>query len=174
MTILQTERLRLRTMTYDDVDNLLRIFSDPIAMQYYPRTRERDEVVSWVQRIQGYYRDYGVGMWVVQSRDSGEFYGQCGIIPQVVHDETIEWEIGYAFIRQFWHRGFAIEAAEACRDMGFSLRQASHLISIIHPNNLPSIRVAMKNGMAPRELTTWRGHQVVVYQITQSQWADRV
>ncbi|MCL4351981.1 MAG: GNAT family N-acetyltransferase [Firmicutes bacterium] len=174
MTILETERLRLRTMVYNDVDNLLRIFADPIAMQHYPRTRGRDEVMSWVERTQGKNRDYGVGMWVVESRDSGEFYGQCGIIPQLVHDDTIEWEIGYALIRQFWHRGFAIEAALACRDLGFSQRHASHLISIISPSNLPSIQVAMKNGMTRRELTLWRGHQIAVYQITQDQWAGQL
>ncbi len=173
MTILETERLRLRTMAYDDVDNLLRIFADPLAMQYYPRTRGRDEVMSWIERTQGHYRDYGIGMWIVQSRDSEEFYGQCGIIPQVVHDD-IEWEIGYALIRKFWHQGFAIEAALACRDLGFGQRHASHLISIVNPSNLPSIRVAMKNGMTRRELTAWRGYQVAIYQITKDQWVGRV
>jgi RimJ/RimL family protein N-acetyltransferase len=38
--VLETDRLFLRELTLDDVDNLLRIFSDPEAMRYYPATKD--------------------------------------------------------------------------------------------------------------------------------------
>jgi RimJ/RimL family protein N-acetyltransferase len=36
MLVCETERLALRRMTPRDVDQLLGIFSDPVAMRHYP------------------------------------------------------------------------------------------------------------------------------------------
>ena len=48
--VLETERLTLRRMDMSDVDNLLGIFSDPVAMRYYPATKSRAEAEEWVRR----------------------------------------------------------------------------------------------------------------------------
>ena len=58
------------------------------------------------------------------------------------------WEIGYGFAKQFWHNGYALEAAKACKLLAFSLN-ISEVYSIIRKNNLPSIRIAERNGMSP-------------------------
>ncbi|MHB1955428.1 MAG: GNAT family N-acetyltransferase [Sulfobacillus sp.] len=169
MTI-DTARLQLRTMTEHDVDDLLRIFSDPVAMQYYPRTRTRDEVKEWIFRTMEDYRRFGVGMWVIEDKTDKSFLGQCGIVPQEVHEGTVEYEIGYLLVSQFWGKGYATEAARACRNWGFEHLTVPHFISIINPRNSPSIRVAERNGMALREYAEWRDKTVAIYAITRSDW----
>lgn len=57
-------------------------------------------------------------------------------------------EVGYLFRRAFWHRGFAIEAARACRDHAFDVLGVERVYSIIRDTNVPSQRVARRNGMA--------------------------
>lgn len=168
-TVLETSRLRLRCMMSEDVDELLRIFADPVAMQYYPSTRDRLQVEDWVRWTQDNYRRFGVGLWVVEAKDTGAFLGQCGIVPQTVHD-VVEWEIGYLFVRAHWGHGYATEAARACRDHGFLRLGAPHLISLINPANTPSIAVARRNGMHVRERALFHQQEVDVYVITRAEW----
>jgi RimJ/RimL family protein N-acetyltransferase len=62
-------------------------------------------------------------------------------------DAVDEIEIGYHVRRDLWSRGYATEAARACRDFGFANLGVDRLISLIRPENLASRRVAEKNGM---------------------------
>lgn len=59
-------------------------------------------------------------------------------------------EIGYLFRKEYWHKGYATEAATACREYGFNVLGFSELYSIIRDNNTASIKVAERNGMERR------------------------
>lgn len=56
-------------------------------------------------------------------------------------------EVGYLFRMEFWHHGYALEAAAACRDYAFEKLGAEAVYSIIRENNGPSRAVAERNGM---------------------------
>jgi [ribosomal protein S5]-alanine N-acetyltransferase len=98
------------------------------------------------------------------SKSTGELIGDCGIARQEVEDEYL-YEIGYHLRRDFWGQGLATEAARACRDWGFEHLKANRLISLIRPENLPSRRVAERNGMTIWKEIDWRGLQHYVYSI---------
>jgi [ribosomal protein S5]-alanine N-acetyltransferase len=162
--VLQTERMVLRQMEMADVDDLMGIFSDPVAMRYYPNTKSRQEAEEWVRRVQVSYRDLGFGLWVAVLEDSGEFAGQCGLTVQEVEGKE-EVEIGYLFLRKFWGRGLATEAARAARDHGFNTLGCERLVSLIDPGNLASRRVAEKIGLTlEREVEKW-GKRICLYAI---------
>lgn len=164
MQVLETERLILRRMELSDVDNLLGIFSDPVAMRYYPGTKDHQETIGWIEWTLESYERHGIGLWVAVLKETGEFAGQCGLIVQEV-DGRREVEIGYLFLRRFWGRGLATEAARACRDYGFDRLGYDRLISLIGPDNLPSRRVAERVGLTlEREIEKW-GKRVCVYAI---------
>jgi ribosomal-protein-alanine N-acetyltransferase len=161
---LRTERMVLRLMEMADVDDLMGIFSDPVAMRYYPSTKSRQEAEEWVRRVQESYRDRGFGLWVAVLEDSGEFVGQCGLTVQEVEGKN-EVEIGYLFLRKFWGRGLATEAAKAARDHGFGTLGYERLVSLIDPGNLASRRVAEKVGLTlEKEVEKW-GKRICVYAI---------
>ena len=80
--VLETERLALRKMDISDVDDLMGIFSDTVAMRYYPKTKSREETEQWVRWTLERYRDHGFGQWVAVLKRSGEFAGQCGLTVQ--------------------------------------------------------------------------------------------
>jgi ribosomal-protein-alanine N-acetyltransferase len=162
--VIQTERIVLRQMEMDDVDNLMGIFSDPVAMRFYPNTKSRQEAEEWVRRVQESYRDNGFGLWVAVLEDSGEFAGQCGLTVQEVEGKN-EVEIGYLFLRRFWGHGLATEAARAARDHGFHMPGCERLVSLIDPGNLASRRVAEKVGLTlEKEVEKW-GKRICVYAI---------
>lgn len=152
--VMVTERLRLREMNAGDIQFLMEIFSDPIAMKHYPATKDKDETLKWIEWTLDNYRDYGVGLWVVENKVTGEFLGQCGIVPQKFEDD-LKMEIGYLFKRSVWGNGYATEAALACKKYGFEEKNYAKLISLIDLKNGPSIRVAERIGMK-RESTVHR------------------
>ncbi|HEX6709528.1 MAG TPA: GNAT family N-acetyltransferase [Rubrobacter sp.] len=163
-SILETERMFLRRMEMSDVDYLMGIFSDPVAMRYYPGTKSRQEVEDWVRWTLESYRDHGFGLWAALLKDSGEFVGQCGLTVQEVEGKE-EVEIGYLFLRKFWGRGLATEAARASRDHGFRLGY-KRLVSLIDPGNLASRRVAEKTGLT-LEKEVWKSNKnICVYAIS--------
>ncbi|MBX7245648.1 MAG: GNAT family N-acetyltransferase [Candidatus Sumerlaeaceae bacterium] len=146
MFTLQTPRLRLREMSMEDADSLLGIFSDPVAMQFYPSTKDRTETEGWIQWKLNSYQQHGHGLWLAELTKTGEFAGQCGLIVQEVEGQR-EIEIGYLFLRKFWGQGLATEAAIASREYAFLNLKLRRVISLIDPANIASIRVAEKNGM---------------------------
>jgi RimJ/RimL family protein N-acetyltransferase len=157
--------MMLRQMERGDVDvALMGIFSDPVAMRYYPNTKSRQEAEEWVRRVQESYRDHGFGLWVAVLEDSGEFVGQCGLTVQEVEGKE-EIEIGYLFLRKSWGQGLATEAARAARDHGFHMPGCERLVSLIDPGNLASRRVAAKVGLTlEREVWKWN-KEICVYAI---------
>jgi len=76
--------------------------------------------------------------------------GYCGFFHHPEHGiEDIE--IGYRLHPDYWNRGLITEGARAVRDHGFRDLKLTCLISLIHPENTPSRRVAEKNGMNGRK-----------------------
>ena len=165
MVILETPRLRLRELVDEDVDALSRVLSDGETMRYYPTPYDRAGVEQWIARNRRRYANDGHGLWAMVLRESGELVGDCGLTRQEVEGEIL-LEIGYHLRRNLWGQGLAPEAARACRDYGFARLQANRLISLIRPENLPSRRVAEKNGMILWKTVLWRGLPHWVYAIS--------
>ena len=73
-----------------------------------------------------------------------------------------ELEIGYLLKRRFWHRGYAVRAAAACRDFAFTSLEAPRVVSIIRDTNEASKRVAERIGLRPRihlcQAVLWDGY----------------
>ena len=163
MEILETERLRLRVLAPDDTETLTRICGDPHVMRFYrePWSPERvDGFVRYNIRLQA---ERGFSLWGVDHRETGQFIGFCGLIPQTV-DGVEEIEVGYILHPEFWGRGLAPEAAWASRDFAFQ-RGVERVISLINPQNQPSIRVAEKVGMRLDKATEFNGRACLVYAV---------
>ncbi len=160
--ILETERLSLREITADDLDDLLEIWGDPEAMRHFPHTLDHQGMREWIERNQNRYEQYGHGLWAVILRSERKLAGDCGLTVQEV-DGIEELEVGYHFNRKYWGRGFGTEAARACMDYAFERLGRRRIISMIRPENASSRRVAERNGLRIEKEVFWRGYQHYVY-----------
>lgn len=151
----ETERLYLREMTQNDFGALCRILQDEETMYAYEGAFSDEEVQEWLDRQIGRYKRHGFGLWAAVLKETGEMIGQCGLTMQPWKDREV-LEIGYLFERRYWHNGYATEAAVACREYAFEKLGAQEVCSIIRDTNIPSQRVAERNGMTVAD--SWTKH----------------
>jgi RimJ/RimL family protein N-acetyltransferase len=144
--ILETQRLVLREMTQADFPALCKILMDEDVMYAYEGAFTEEEVQVWLDRQIARYREYGFGLWAVVLKETGIMIGQCGITMQDYNDGQI-MEVGYLFQKEYWHHGYASEAAIACKEYAFEKLGADKIYSIIRDTNSASQNVAKRNGM---------------------------
>ena len=128
MIVAQTERLILRNVAADDAAFILRLLNEPSFL-----------------RFTGSYERHGFGMWIVERRDMD---GPLGISGIVKRDTLPEPDIGFAFLPEHWAQGYAFESALAVRDLAFGTLGLPRLLAIANPDNVPSIRLLERLGMA--------------------------
>ena len=153
--ICETERLYLRELNQNDFGALCRIMQDAETMYAYEGAFSDEEAQNWLNRQLSRYRENGFGLWAVVLKETDEMIGQCGLTIQPWKNEEV-LEIGYLFQRKFWHNGYAMEAAAACKKYAFEVLKADEVCSIIRDTNLPSQRVAERNGMTKTD--EWTKH----------------
>jgi [ribosomal protein S5]-alanine N-acetyltransferase len=163
MPALETARLRLREMTPVDAPAMLAVVGDRETMRWYPRALTAGEVDEAIARQIGRYPS-GTGLLAMVLKETGEVVGDCGPVWQEP-DGPPEVEIGYHVRRDCWNRGYATEAARAVRDYAFATLGCDHVISLIRPENLPSRRVAEKNGLSLHRMVFWGGYEHCVYRL---------
>lgn len=144
--ITETDRLLLRTFTGDDSALIYELNRDPEVTRYtcdpmldLPQAkRVLDEV------ILPQYALYHHGRWATHLKLNLEFIGWCGLkyVP-----ERNEIDLGYRFMKKFWGKGYATEAAFGCLQYGFTGLSLQRITARALPENLASIRVLEKCGM---------------------------
>ena len=167
----QTARLRFRLIERSDFADWLPFFEAPESFRYWHAELQRPEVECerWYDKQFGRYNQDLGGMNALIERSSGKLVGHCGLLVQRVANIR-ELEIGYSLLPAFWNKGFATEAAVRCRDVAFEANDAPSLISIIGLMNVPSARVAIKNGMTIERQTVYYNNPVNIFRITKEQW----
>ena len=167
---LETERLILREMTTDDFDALYEIFSDPETMRHYPKPFDREKTEGWIRWNLENYAQYGYGLWAVTLKETGRVIGDCGITMQKIHG-VMQPEIGYHIHKDCQRKGYATEAARACRDFFFTHTDFDAVYSYMKYTNAGSYGTAIKNGMRLIEEYEDPVNTVTkVYGITRSEW----
>ena len=146
--VIETPRLYMRKMNGGDYDSLCAMLKDKETMYAYEHGFSDEEVREWLEKQLDRYEKYGFGLWAVILKENGDMIGQCGITMQESPLGQLP-EIGYIFRRDMWHKGYASEAAGACKKYAFEVMGFDKIYSIIRENNLPSVKVAQRNGMVP-------------------------
>lgn len=160
---LTTERLILRMLHESDFEAYAAIHADPEVTRYTVR-RELDRLEAWrhLAIVVGHWHLRGFGMWGVFERATNELVGRVGFHqPDGWPDLELAWTLG----RRWWGNGYATEAARRCVQFAFGEMGRDHLISMIDPANLPSIRVAERIGETLEGEFQLREDRMLVYGI---------
>ncbi len=143
-------RLLLRRWQAGDVDAYAGICADAEVMRWIGEslTLSREEAATQIEQLEQGFGSDGLGFWAAELRGTGELIGFIGLaVPRFLPEVLPAVELGYRLGRRHWGQGLATEGARASIDDGFARLGLERVISIIHPQNAASIRVAQKLGM---------------------------
>ena len=168
--MIETNRLILRKMTYDDFDALYEIFSDAETMAHYPAPFDRDKVMNWIKWNIDNYEKYGFGLWAVVLKETGKVIGDCGLTMQNIDNEILP-EIGYHIHKNYQRNGYGSESARAVRDWAFENTAYDCIYSYMKYTNTASYSTAIANGMKKvKEYPDEKNGISYAYAITRQEW----
>ena len=160
---LETERLLLRMWREDDFEPYAKMCADPEVMRYLGgNIFDRPQVWRHMAFLVGHWHLLGYGHWVVEEKATGDFVGRIGFMNP---DGWPAFEIGWTLGRQFWGKGYATEGGRKALEYAFNELDMDHVISLIHPDNLGSIRVAERLGEKLEGQTELVGIRLQIYGI---------
>jgi RimJ/RimL family protein N-acetyltransferase len=177
--------LLLRRWRTEDESAMADINRDPEVGRYLNRPVDEGAVAAFFGQIADHWERHGYGPWAVESCEpgnGGRFLGFAGLahVPPFLAAAGPAPELGWRLARSAWGRGLATEAATAARDDAFGRLEQVEIISIIHPRNERSQRVAVKLGMKRRarienpvigiDVDVW--HQSAANPCPPSVWSD--
>jgi RimJ/RimL family protein N-acetyltransferase len=161
---LDTERLRLRMWRESDIDAYAGMCADPLVMRYLGpgKTMTRHEAWRSMAFFIGHWQLRGYGHWAVEEKASGTMIGRIGFLNP---EGWPAFEIGWTLARHAWGKGYATEGAKVALAYAFKQLDQPHVISLIHPDNTPSMRVAERIGEKFERKTRLLEWDVLVYGI---------
>lgn len=143
--IFETERLVVRQYDFEhDAENFFLLNSDEEVMRYIRATKSKEECDAFLKKIIDAYRiNPLIGRWAACEKVSKEFVGSFAIIPI---EGTEDIQLGYAFLKENWGKGFASELTKAGLNYYFANTKADHIYAIAEQANIASHKVLLKNG----------------------------
>jgi len=167
---LQTSRLILRPFRADDLDILATLMANPEFMRFSlgPYTREQTQRI--LRKFLSWHEAELPSPFAVILRENPDVLGYCGFLHHPEVPEEVE--IGYRLHSAYWNRGLTTEAARAVRDHAFVDLKLPRVISLVHPENIPSRRVAEKIGMTAEKQIIFRGFPTNVFSLSRHRWLE--
>ena len=138
-------------------------------VSYYVHDDPRLEAWRHLAYLIGHWQLRGYGHWAVEERSSGKMIGRLGFFNP---EGWPGFEIGWTLSRESWGKGYATEGARRALHHAFTEMGRDHVISLIHPENKASIRVAERLGEKVEGKTEIVGIGVLIYGISRERWEE--
>ena len=159
--VLSSDRIKLRGWQDSDFHPYTTLVSDPVmmrfigggAMSYKEARKEFDGMrEQWIDRK--------IGIFVIADKTSDKLLGFTGLFESPLIDEP---ELSWSLSTKNHGKGYASEAAVLVRNWAFRERNIGPLMSLVHPDNISSKRVAERLGANVESHSTWMGQPRLVY-----------
>jgi RimJ/RimL family protein N-acetyltransferase len=152
VSVLETDRLVLRRLSFDDAAFILQLLNEPSFLRFIgdKGVRTLDDARNYILSgpIASYER-FGFGLYLTQLKASGVPIGICGLLKR---DALKDVDLGFAFLPQFWRNGYAFESAAAVMAYGRNAFGLKRIVAITSPDNEASIGVLERLGFGFEEM----------------------
>ncbi|WP_445454816.1 GNAT family N-acetyltransferase [Flavobacterium sp. 25HG05S-40] len=168
---LETERLLLRRIDTNDVDEILALRGNPETMKYIPRplAKSKEEALEHIAMIEDkIVANSGIN-WGITIKGNPKIIGIIGHYK--ISTENHRAEIGYMSLPETNGKGYMTEALKAVLTYGFEQLALHSVEAIIDPENIASEKVLQKNGFVKEahilENELWEGKflNTVIYSL---------
>lgn len=153
MSVIETHRLSLREISIGDAEFIFALMNEPAYHEFIGdrgvRTPENARTYI-LEKLAPSYAKFGYGLYLVELKGEKTPVGICGFVKR---DALEHPDIGFAFLREHWSRGFASEAARAALDYGFAALAMKTVLGVTMPANRASIRLLERLGLRYQGMT---------------------
>ena len=152
---LETKRLYLKRMEWEDFAAICILRADPLVMRFIGygngpgKVQSTKEVRQFFNLALPYQEKHGLGFSTVIEKTTGTIIGQAGLFHVGFDDNQPEIELAYRLRPESWGKGYATELSEALLAWGFRQLPAERIVAFVHSENAASRRVLEKVGMLP-------------------------
>ncbi len=153
MSLIQTDRLELRELNFDDAEFIVALLNEDGFIRYIGDKGVRDIAAARDYLAQGPMESYtrnAFGLYAVCLRQGlghqmkdGAPIGICGLVKR---EGLSEPDLGFAFLSRFWSKGYALESAAAVLSHAREVLGLHRIVAITAPNNTQSIALLHKTG----------------------------
>jgi RimJ/RimL family protein N-acetyltransferase len=154
LSVIETERLTLRRVTDADAEFILDLLNQPSFLRYIgdKGVRNTEDAIRYIQTgpVASYER-FGFGLYLVELKETGLPIGMCGLLKRDVLPDV---DMGFAFLPDYWSRGYAFEAASAVITHGREVFGLRRIVAITSIENRASIKLLEKLGLEFEGLIT--------------------
>jgi len=145
--VLETDRLQLRRVELDDAAFLLDLLNQPSFLHFIgdKGLRTLDDARDYILTgpLASYER-FGFGMYLTVLKEERIPIGICGLLKR---DSLEDVDVGYAFLPQFWSKGYAFESASAVMAYARNVLCIDRIVAVVSPDNGASIHILEKLGL---------------------------
>ena len=145
-TILETQRLKLREITLEDVPRLYELYADPDITKYMENlyADPLEEMEYTREYIKNVYEFWGYGIWLMIKKDTGEIIGRAGVESKEGEDGL---ELGFMLGTAYQHQGYAYEGCHAILQYAGKELEEDNIRACVHRENKASIKLCERLGM---------------------------
>lgn len=144
--VLRAERVLLRRLDVGDADFVIELLNEPSFREFIG-----DKAVQSVEDAQRYlaegpiasYERHGFGLFLVSLLTDDTRLGICGLVVREGFDDP---DLGFAFLRRHWSKGYALEAARAVMNYAEKELQLDRVIAMADRDNHASVKLLDKLG----------------------------
>lgn len=149
--ILETERLRLRPLVFEDFEEVLEIYSDDVAGQFncWTKIDSKKDSLLRIMQFHSQYNERQRIRWGITLKDTTEVIGDCAFVAFDFRADRAE--IGFNLIRKHWNKGYMTEALTALLKWGFEM-SINRIEAVVSPDNAASRAVLKKLGFTEEAL----------------------
>lgn len=143
---LATERLTLRPLTCEDDSFILKLVNEPAFIEHIgdKQVRTLEGARSYIESgPRASHAAHGFGLDRVDLSSTGQPIGMCGLLKR---DNLPDPDVGYAFLPEFWSRGYASEAVRAVLDDAKQRLAFGRVAAVVSNENSASIRLLERLG----------------------------
>jgi RimJ/RimL family protein N-acetyltransferase len=154
LKILETDRLVLRELDAKDATFIMQLLNEPAWVRFIGdkgiKTIEdaRNYIVSGPMEM---YGRLGFGLWLVELKEKNIPLGICGLIKRESLEDV---DLGFAFLEEYWGRGYAFESAFASMAHGKRVFGLARLLAVMSPDNHRSGRLLERLGFGFERMIT--------------------
>jgi RimJ/RimL family protein N-acetyltransferase len=167
ITIGQTDRLTLREMVLEDLEELYHLYKEPEITRFLePLYEKYEEELEFTKvYIEHMYGFYGYGLWSIIESETGKLIGRAGLNHREV-DGEMQLELGYMIGVPYQRKGYAYEACKEILKFAVERLECTEINCLVDKENEASKGLIQKLGFQYRQEVFIENEKLSLYKWT--------